>query len=59
MQQTETTVLKRHLEDGILWLTKNNPHDNFGMSLAMLKAMGEALHSISDQPDIRVYQADR
>ena len=29
MQQTETTVLKRHIEDGILWLTKNNPQDKF------------------------------
>ena len=57
MRKTETTVLNRHIEDGILWLTKNNPQDNFGMSVAMLKAMGEALHSISGQPDIRVYQA--
>ena len=58
MQQTETTVLNRHIEDGILWLTKNNPQDNFGMSVAMLKAMGEALHSISDQPDIRAVVID-
>ena len=58
MQQTETTVLKRHIEDGILWLTKNNPQDNFGMSLAMLKAMGEALHSIKDQLDIRAVVID-
>ena len=58
MQQTETTVLKCHIEDGILWLTKNNPQDNFGMSLAMLKAMGEALHSIKDQLDIRAVVID-
>jgi len=58
MRKTETTVLNRHIEDGILWLTKNNPQDNFGMSVAMLKAMGEALHSISGQPDIRAVVID-
>lgn len=58
MRQSETRALKRHIEDGILWLTKNNPQDNFGMSVAMLKAMGEALHSISDQPDIRAVVID-
>jgi len=58
MQYTETKVLKRHIEDGILWLTKTNPQDNFGMSLAMLKAMGEALHSIKDQLDIRAVVID-
>ena len=58
MQQTETTVLNRHIEDGILWLTKNNPQDNFGMSVAMLKAMGEALQSINDQTEIRAVVID-
>lgn len=58
MQHTETRVLKCHIEDGILWLRKNNPQDNYGMSVAMLKAMGEALHSISDQPDIRAVVID-
>jgi enoyl-CoA hydratase/carnithine racemase len=62
MQYTETKVLKRHIEDGILWLTKTNPQDNFGMSLAMLRAMGEALSNIdstiSDQPDIRAVVID-
>ena len=37
MQQTTITLVKRHIEDGILWLTKNNPHDNFGISRAMLE----------------------
>lgn len=58
MRQTETTALNPHIEDGILWLTKNNPQDNFGMSVAMLKAMGQALHSISHQPDIRAVVID-
>ena len=58
MQHTETRVLKCHIEDGILWLRKNNPQDNYGMSVAMLKAMGEALHSISDQADIRAVVID-
>ena len=58
MQQTETTVLNRHIEDGILWLTKNNPQDNFGMSVAMLKAMGEALQRINDQTEIRAVVID-
>ena len=62
MQQTETTVLKRHIEDGILWLTKNNPQDNFGMSLAMIGAMGEALSninsSINDNSEIRAVVID-
>jgi len=62
MEKTETSVLNRQIQDGILWLTKNNPHDNFGMSLAMIRAMGEALSninsSISDQPDIRAVVID-
>ena len=53
MQKTETTVLKHQIQDGIMWLCKDNPQDNFGMSLAMLKAMGEALDSAKDNSAIR------
>jgi len=53
MQKTETTVLKHQIQDGIMWLCKDNPQDNYGMSLAMLKAMGEALDSAKDNSAIR------
>ena len=59
MQQTETTVLKRHIEDGDSVANKNNPQDNFGMSLAMLRAMGEALRQqLKISPDIRAVVID-
>ena len=58
MEKTETSVLNSQVQDGILWLTKNNPQDNFGMSVAMLKAMGEALQSINDQTEIRAVVID-
>ena len=58
MQQTETTILKNQIQDGVLWLCKDNPQDNFGMSLAMLSAMGEALDSVKDRPAIRAVVID-
>ena len=58
MQQTETAILKYHIQDGVLWLCKDNPQDNFGMSLAMLSAMGEALDSVKDSPAIRAVVID-
>ena len=58
MQQTETTILKNQIQDGVLWLCKDNPQDNFGMSLAMLSAMGEALDSVKDSPAIRAVVID-
>ena len=48
MQNNQQAVLEVQHIDGILRLTKNNPHDNFGMSLSMINAMGEALDSVKD-----------
>jgi len=58
MQDNQQTVLEIHNIDGILKLTKNNPQDNYGMSLAMLKAMGEALDTVKDSPAIRAVVID-
>ena len=58
MQQTNTKVLSSHIEDDVLWLTKYNPQDNSGMSLAMIKAMSEALGTIDYKIGIRAVVID-
>jgi|TARA_B110000259_G_scaffold18830_1_gene19814 enoyl-CoA hydratase/carnithine racemase len=58
MQDNQQAVLEIHNSDGILRLTKNNPQDNFGMSMAMLNAMSKALDNIINTPDIRAVIID-
>ena len=58
MQDNQQPVLETQTIDGIVTLTKNNPQDNYGMSLAMLKAMGEALDTVKDSPAIRAVVID-
>lgn len=41
-----------------MWLCKDNPQDNFGMSLTLLKAMGEALDNAKNSPAIRAVVID-
>ncbi|UVW34661.1 enoyl-CoA hydratase/isomerase family protein [SAR92 clade bacterium H455] len=58
MQDNQQPVLETQTIDGIVTLTKNNPQDNYGMSLATLKAMGEALDTVKDSPAIRAVVID-
>ena len=58
MQDNQQPVLETQTIDGIVTLIKNNPQDNYGMSLAMLKAMGEALDTVKDSPAIRAVVID-
>ena len=58
MQDNQQPVLETQTIDGIVTLTKNNPQDNYGMSLAMLKAMGEALDTVKDSSAIRAVVID-
>ena len=50
--ENRTTVLKHQIRTAFCGY-ENNPQDNYGMSLAMLKAMGEALDSAKIAPAIR------
>lgn len=53
MNEADHSVLETQTSDGVLWLTKQNPHDNFGMSLALLEAMGKALDAVQEDSTIR------
>lgn len=46
--QHNQPVLETQNRNGILWLTKNNPQNNFGITLAMIDAITEALDSALD-----------
>jgi len=49
-------VLRVEDIDGVLWLTKTNPEDGYGMSGALIEAMHAALSRARNDPGTRGYR---
>ncbi len=50
----ETTKIIATVEDGVGWITFNNPERRNAMSLAMWQGLGDAIESLQDDGDVRV-----
>ena len=58
MTKDDAPLLDINQHDGVLWLTKKNVQDGYGMSLKMLDAMHSALNSAAADPSIRAIIID-
>lgn len=51
-------ALRVENRDGVMWLTKTNPESHYGISVAMLDALGAAIAAAEDDPSIRAVVVD-